>query len=95
MVLNLAKGEDVCVCAYTSGDLLNRLWFQFHASEFDRGDGGGGSLASNVPSGWRGWKEGGGGEREEAGKRTEHGGTFILLVSNTPSLFCMKDTHVG
>lgn len=25
----------LCVCM--SGDLLNRPWFQFHASEFDRG----------------------------------------------------------
>ena len=26
-----------CVCVYTSGDLLNRPRFQFHASEFDGG----------------------------------------------------------
>lgn len=38
MMLNLAKGEDFCVCVCMSGDLLNRPWFQFHASEFDRGE---------------------------------------------------------
>lgn len=30
-----------CVCVRVSRDLLNRPWFQFHASEFDRGGGGG------------------------------------------------------
>lgn len=29
--------RSVCVC--TSGDLLNRPWFQFHASEFDKSEG--------------------------------------------------------
>lgn len=36
MMLNLAKGEDFCMCVCMSRDLLNRPWFQFHASEFDR-----------------------------------------------------------
>lgn len=48
MVLNLAKGKCMCVCVRVRvcvheselGDLLNRPWFQFHASEFDGGGGG-------------------------------------------------------
>ena len=66
----------MCVC--TSGDLLNRPRFQFHASEFDRGGGGRerrrerererkGPQPVMFPQGGRtkrmeGWKEAGGEE---------------------------------
>lgn len=92
MMLNLAKGDDfsVCVCVCTSGDLLNRPRFQFHASEFDRGGGGEnggererekGSLAGNVPSGRTDGKDGGmeGGRR--AGKRTKYAGRKCIPTS--------------
>lgn len=79
MMLNLAKGEDFCVCVCTSGDLLNRPRFQFHASEFDRGRERGretereGPQPVMFPQGGRtkGWREGGKevkGDEEAGGK---------------------------
>lgn len=97
----------LCVCM--SGDLLNRPWFQFHASEFDRGEERGGerervregergSLVSNVPSGRtaKGWRDGRRevkGEKEAGRKGDKVQEENLYLPLQTHHHFITQRTH--